>query len=243
MKYTDIHIHAIYGVDDGAKTESEMQYMVDASYADGVRTMCVTPHYHPGFFGDNRKDIDTAFSALVQYTGRKYPDLEICMGSELRYSPGCVSWLNSGQCRTLNGTQYVLVDFPEKAERQLIIGGLEYLLSAGYRPVLAHAERYKRLDSKDVRVLRADGIIVQIDTQSVFGNFGIGAQRRCKRLLSEGLADIAATDAHNTTERPPTVSNFYAYALKRYGSQYADNLCRYNALKILNDNPVGKDNE
>lgn len=54
MFFTDIHIHALYGVDDGAKTEAEMQAIVDASYADGIRTLCVTPHFHPGILATTK---------------------------------------------------------------------------------------------------------------------------------------------------------------------------------------------
>ena len=64
MFFTDIHIHALYGVDDGAKTEAEMQAIVDASYADGIRTLCVTPHFHPGYFGDNENHAETAYQRL-----------------------------------------------------------------------------------------------------------------------------------------------------------------------------------
>lgn len=107
MEYTDFHIHALFGVDDGAKTEAEMHAMVDASYADGVRTLCVTPHYHPSYFGDNQSKIDSAYAALVDYVRQCYPTMQLCLGNELRYSMNCISWLNNGQCRTLNGTQYV----------------------------------------------------------------------------------------------------------------------------------------
>ena len=64
MEYTDLHIHALFGVDDGAKNEADMRAMVDAAYADGVRTLCVTPHYHPGYFGENCEKIDKAYSAF-----------------------------------------------------------------------------------------------------------------------------------------------------------------------------------
>ena len=77
MPFTDIHIHALFDVDDGAKTESEMLAMVDASYADGVRILCVTPHYHPGYFRNSNANIDTAYSVLTEYVHKKYPDLEL----------------------------------------------------------------------------------------------------------------------------------------------------------------------
>ena len=85
MFFTDIHIHALYGVDDGAKTEAEMQAIVDASYADGIRTLCVTPHFHPGYFGDNENHAETAYQRLEAYIQQKYPDMELYRGNELRF--------------------------------------------------------------------------------------------------------------------------------------------------------------
>lgn len=97
-----------------------MQASADASYADGIRTLCVTPHFHPGYFGDTDNYAETAYQRLEACIQQKYPDMELYRGNELRYSRNCVSWLNSRSCYTLNGTQYVLVDFSEAVEAQKI---------------------------------------------------------------------------------------------------------------------------
>lgn len=235
MEYADLHIHALYGVDDGAKTEVDMRAMVDASYADGVRTLCMTPHYHPGYFGDNREKIDAAFSALMEYTRQKYPDLELCLGNELRYSRECVSWLNSGQSHTLNGTQYVLVDFSEEAEAKKISGGLERLLNAGYRPVLAHVERYRSLwgQLKLIYSFRENGVLLQVDTQSLLGGFGYLAQRQSKLLLGAGLVELICSDSHDTRRRTPELSRCFQYVQKKYGTDCAQALFHDNGVRLL----------
>ena len=55
MDFSDLHIHILCGVDDGAKTEADMYAMADAAYSGGTRIICATPHFHPGYFGDNIK--------------------------------------------------------------------------------------------------------------------------------------------------------------------------------------------
>lgn len=237
MCFADIHIHALCGVDDGAKTEEEMFALIDASYADGVRTLCVTPHFHPGYFGDNREKTDTAFSKLAEYTQQKYPELELCLGNELRYSRECVSWLNAGQCRTLNGTQFVLVDFSELAEAQTITEGLGRLLNAGYRPILAHVERYRSLWGKTqvIRSLSENGVLLQIDAQSVLGGFGLRAQWQCKTLLREGMVELICSDSHDVRNRPPELSPCFQAVQKKYGQSYAEALFCDNGKKLLHE--------
>lgn len=115
MALADIHIHLLFGVDDGAKDEDEMHAMLDSAYQAGTRVLCCTPHFHPGYFGDNYDKANAAFERLSDYVRKTYPDMSLYFGNELRYEPECVSWLRQGVCRTVNGTRYVLVDFSETA--------------------------------------------------------------------------------------------------------------------------------
>lgn len=120
MALADIHIHLLFGVDDGAKDEDEMHAILDAAYQTGTRVLCCTPHFHPGYFGDNYGKVNAAFERLSSYVQKTYPDMALYLGNELRYEPECVNWLRQGVCRTVNGTRYVLVDFSEAApEKQL----------------------------------------------------------------------------------------------------------------------------
>ncbi|MBQ7800871.1 MAG: hypothetical protein IJ375_00940 [Oscillospiraceae bacterium] len=233
MSFADIHIHALWGVDDGPETEEEMYAMLDAAWADGVRTMCLTPHFHPGYFGDNGERAEQAFRQLERYAAGKYPMLRLYPGNELRYADQCLTWLAEGRCRTLGGGSYVLVDFDEGEPERNIVKGLERLMSAGYRPVLAHGERYRALTRGTVRALRRGGVLIQIDVGSLFGEYGFGAKLRCGRLLRARLADIAATDAHDARRRSPVMSRGYRAVEKKYGSAYADALFEKNSLRLL----------
>ena len=108
MIFADIHCHALYGVDDGARDEAMMQKMLDAQYVDGVRYLCFTPHYHPGYYGYNEIGTEAAFNRAVEYC-KKYPNLQLSLSNELHYAPECLSWIKTKTCRKISSTKYILV--------------------------------------------------------------------------------------------------------------------------------------
>lgn len=233
MRFADLHNHSLFGVDDGPETEAEMFALVDAAWADGVGTICLTPHFHPGYFGHNQSGVRRAFEALTRYASEKYPALRLYLGNELRYSPGCTAWLESGDCRTLNGTDHVLVDFAAGEPEETIVKGLRRLLSAGYRPVLAHAERYGALKPDTIRALSRSGVSIQMDVQSLFGVYGLRARLRCRTLLKQNLVDLAATDAHDLGRRSPILSRGFREVEKKYGEACACAIFADNPLALL----------
>ena len=236
MPLSDIHSHVLFGVDDGARTPEMTAQMLDAIYRDGVRLLCLTPHYHPGFFGDNCETVRRRFAELQSVAESRWPGMRIALGNELRYDQNCVSWLDEGLCNTMNGTRYVLTDFLEGERRSFILNGLNELLHAGYKPILAHAERYRNLsrDLSDIRDLRSKGIPIQVNAQSVLRKASFSERGRCRRLLADHLVDLVSSDAHNLTSRPPGMSECDQALEQKYGAEYARALCSENAERILN---------
>ena len=235
MDFADLHNHMLFGVDDGAQSESEMRAIIDASYADGVRQLCFTPHYHPGYFGEHQEQIDVAFETAQQYASERYSDLQLYLGNELRYERSCIDWLEQGKCQTLNGTEYLLVDFlyPEPVEN--ILDAMLRVLNTGYTPVLAHVERYEKFhrDLREIDRLKDWGVILQVDAQSPLGGLGHGSKVRARRLLDVGAVDFIASDAHDLTSRPPQLRPCYDFVSRKYGEDYARYLFWEEPLRIL----------
>ena len=235
MLFADIHNHILFGVDDGARSEAEMYQIIDASYTDGVRHLCFTPHYHPAFFGEHQEQIAAAFELAKGYAAQRYTDLALYLGNELRYERSCVEWLEQGRCRTLNGTKYLLVDFlyPEAAET--ILDAMLRVLNAGYTPVLAHVERYEKFhrDLREIDRLKSWGVILQVDAQSLLGGLGHGSKVRSRRLLDAGAVDLIASDAHDLTSRPPQLRRCFEFVRRKYGENYAQHLFWEEPLRLL----------
>ena len=236
-KFFDLHSHMLCRVDDGARSEEEMYEMLDRSYADGVRGLCLTPHFAPAMFGDTREDSERAYALLKAYAAKKYPDMELFLGNELGYYDGCQRALEAGLCRTIAGTRYVLVDFSEFEEFFTLRTGVGLLQRSGYKVILAHTERYRCLYHQLdwIRSFVASGGIVQLNASSAVGAWGLGAKRQWKKLIRQGLAHIISTDAHNLKNRPPELSICIGYLKQQCTEEEISLLTWENAWRVTRD--------
>lgn len=242
MLFTDIHTHIIAGVDDGAKGTAQMYALLDASYKDGARGICCTPHYHPGYYGQNSIKSWENFQQLTQYAKEMYPDLQLFLGNELHYSQGCLEWVKDGFCRTLNGTRCILVDFESYEMYQTIEFAVMSFLRQGYIPVLAHIERYTCLwrKSKLIKQLHDIGAIIQINASSVLK---IHRYPIIKKILQQHIVDVVASDTHNLETRPPVLTAAYHEIRQKYGAEYANALFIQNPATILKVQQRRKEHE
>ncbi|WP_262920678.1 CpsB/CapC family capsule biosynthesis tyrosine phosphatase [Hymenobacter sp. 5516J-16] len=73
------------------------------------------------------------------------------------------------------------------------------LKAAGYRPVMAHPERYTYLYGRfeELVRIREEGVLMQMNLNSLTGYYSAGAKRVAEKLIDAGLVDMVGTDAHN----------------------------------------------
>ena len=124
--------------------------MIDEAYDQGVRAICLTPHWYPVSFGYNSEKALAAFDLVKSYILAKKVKMYLFLGNELRYSNGAADWLRDGSCRRLNRTRFVLVDFSSGERCEDMIDGVRNILNIGHKPVFAHIERYQDI-GKDLR--------------------------------------------------------------------------------------------
>lgn len=238
--YFDMHCHMLPGVDDGATDETEMCAMLEMAYKDGTRSVCFTPHYSPYHYGDNSEVSTTAF-LCAKRTAKKYSDLKLYLANEMGYYGACFSDLQSGRCRTLEGSRNLLVDFPASVNAFELKNSLSQLTRQGYCPVLAHTERYaclregvsnkKRLEY--IREFRAEGVAIQVNAESVAGAAGKKAQAYCRLLFDHALVQLICSDAHHAKGRVPLLSVCRPFLDGRYPAAYIRALLHDNAVSLM----------
>lgn len=233
--YIDLHCHILYDTDDGPIDKNEMLRMLDASYNDGVREICVTPHFNHSFYGDNKKSADRAFDDLKELARSKYPDMKLYRGSEIFYHFSCPDHLKSGSCHTMNGTKYVLVDFSWDESKFNVISALKKLISIGYIPILAHTERYFDLKpfGPYYSFLKDIGVLIQVNAGSIIGRNGFLQKWKANYLIKHKLCDIVASDAHNTTNRSTCINEAARLIDSKYGNNTSYILTHKNPRDIL----------
>ncbi len=241
LSLVDIHSHALYGVDDGASDREQMCAMLKMAYEDGIRAMCLTPHYAPPMFDETADKAAAVFGEAEAYCREKLPGLKLALGNELHYHADCAAALRDGRCCTLAGTRYVLVDFFMGVSLSDLTRGVSAIANHGYLPILAHAERYDCAHGhlREFERMSEEGILIQVNAQSLCFSVFDETRRMAYKLFSRGLVDIVASDGHNTDRRPPMMSRGYELIRRKYGEPCAKRVFCDNPARVLAGERIG----
>lgn len=233
--FIDIHNHTLFGVDDGAENLEEALEMLRDAKEQGAAAVILTPHYRHGMFGYPLDRISENYGHLEAAAAKT--GIRLYLGCEYHVNSDIVENLQAGRCRTLAGSDYILTEYSYRTEYSYIAEYTGRLLSCGYIPVIAHAERYKCLLDKPSLCLELSdkGAMIQLNADSVLGMEGRVLERFCKKLLKNNLADIIASDAHGRKERKSHMAKCRKAIEKTYGMIYAERLFVKNPTRIINN--------
>ncbi|MGN0371140.1 MAG: CpsB/CapC family capsule biosynthesis tyrosine phosphatase [Butyrivibrio sp.] len=237
MEIADMHCHVIPAVDDGAADMNETRAMLDIAYKEGIRLMVVTPHYHIGKMKVSSDSLAAGVAQLKDICAQSYPGLKIYPGQEIYYYSDAVKDLNEKRASTIAGSRYVLLEYSTTVSFHELRDSVYEMVTEGYIPIIAHAERYGRLheDIDLVRQLIDDGAYIQINAGSVIGKSGNTVKRFVKKLLKYHMVHFVATDAHDCKNRAPHIKVSVEYIRKKYGDEYAVELFLKNILTVIQD--------
>ena len=223
----DIHHHLIFGLDDGAPDIETSLAMVALAQADGITHIVCTPHangYHAYLPEENA-------ARLAQIQERSGSAITFAIGCDFHLSYENIEDAMRHRARyTINQKNYLLVEFPDFGIPQSISQTFYEMMIAGITPILTHPERNQTLAAQPQRMaewLRI-GCLVQVTAGSLTGKFGKTAQRVAEQLLRDRWVHFLATDAHNTTSRPPQMRDAYNWVKRAHGEECAERLCVTN---------------
>lgn len=233
--YIDIHSHILPGIDDGAKDFETSMEMLRTAYDNKIRKIILTPHHKIGRCNAGPERIRELAEKMREAAHAADMDITFYTGNELYYSSETVHALEEGLACTMAGSDYALVEFGPMDSLEHIRKGIYQILSAGYRPILAHGERYESVCSKVEHTadLVAMGCYIQVNAGSVMGQYGIGTKQFLRKLLKRGLVHFIATDCHDGNKRSPKLMECAGYIEKKYGREYAHNLLCENPMCVI----------
>lgn len=233
----DLHSHILPGLDDGADTLETSLEMARLCVEDGVTTMACTPHILPGVYGNTGPAIIEAVHGLQMALTLKGVALKLVAGADNHIVPGFAKGLREGTLLPLAGSRYVLVEPPHR----ILIPRLEDfffdLQSNGYVPILTHPERLSWIEGNyEIFQRLADkGVWMQLTAQSIIGKMGRRPLYWSERMLDDGMVHIIASDAHDTTRRPPGLSAAVEIVAKRIGDAAAIHMVETRPAGVLSD--------
>ena len=233
-KFIDIHSHIIPGVDDGAETIKESVKMLKIAAEENIGFICATPHFRAGFDAVESDKLKEKFESFKLMAEESVPDIQLFLGNELFYNEDVVESLQMEKCVTLNGGNYVLVEFHPSHGYSTIRKGVSRLLNSGVWPIIAHVERYDCLEKREDRIveLKHIGAYIQVNASSVSNQKLFGGKRWVRHLLKNDLVNFIATDTHNAVSRPPKMLKA-AEVLGKYGDDHVRKILWENPLCVL----------
>lgn len=226
-KFTDIHHHILYGMDDGAASPEKMREMLRRAAKDNIGRIVATPHVTPGIRRFDRTRYERVLQEAQAFCDTENLGIRIYGGAEIFYSPQTCAFLMDGRVPTLAGTDFVLVEFSPDVRYENMRDALENLLRSGYLPILAHVERYACLVHHIRRAEKLHEeleVCYQVNCGSVLDKHGMGSHRFTEKLLDLDLVDMLGTDAHGPNLRPARMSEAWRKIKKEFGTDYADEL-------------------
>jgi protein-tyrosine phosphatase len=228
----DIHCHILPDFDDGASNLDEALEMAEMAANSGITDIIATPHFRgePSFL-ENQIIIDRRFQTLSDAIRRSRIPVQLHRGAEILCLPETAKMASAHQLPTLAGTDYVLIEFYFNEPFSFMDDMLFRIAKCGYRPVVAHPERYNAIQRDPELLLRwAElGYVLQLNKGSVLGDLGFRAEQTANEILSMGLAHLFASDAHHSYTRTPHMGS-----LRRWVNEFCDT---GYAAALLKENP------
>lgn len=222
----DIHNHALCGLDDGAPDMHTTLRMLELSYREGVRFLCLTPHYNPALFP--KATVARArgyFAQLTEIAAREFPNLQLYLGNEYFAHVSPAVAFREGLCLPLGEGKTVLVEFYPDTPFSQIRDTVLALRAAGRKVLLAHAERYtclRRDPLTTVGELVSARAYIQVNAASVTSPPLFGTGRFVRTLFRHSYIHVVASDAHDLSLRPPHLRAAYQKVCSSFGEECAN---------------------
>lgn len=166
-------------------------------------------------------------------------DVRLYAGNEVLWFDSMTERLQSGEILTLADSHYTLIEFYPEESYQTILRAIRNVRNAGYRPIIAHAERFKAMQEHGLAEVRDLGAYVQLSTEPLSHKGLSGLFDRETKFIQKALrnqeADFLGTDMHRVDRRPPVLRDAIDWIQKNLDADYADAVLQGNAEAILRD--------
>ena len=187
----DQHSHILYGLDDGVKTQEDSLAILRFLEEQGVSEVWFTPHV--------MEDVPNTTEGIRA----RFEELESVYRGGLRFHLAAEYMIDTlfeerlAQKDLLtHGNDTVLVETSAVAPPINLWEVLETMRKAGYRPLIAHPERYRYMDKADYKRLHDMGCVLQMNLPSIVGFYGESARERALDLLDKGWYSMVGSDCH-----------------------------------------------
>lgn len=235
----DFHSHIIARIDDGSRNLEQSIAMVNEAKKVGFTKIISTSHYMENYYECNERDR----RQLLKKVQENVQGIELILGNEIYITNNIIELLQNGQASSINGTKYVLFEFPLITTRPMNDKEVIYrLVENGYIPIIAHPERYPFIQENPDYLFELEemGALFQANYGSIIGMYGLKAKKTLKILLKNNLISFFGSDVH----RPEQVYNKMPKIIKKLkkiiSNEEFEEFTEINPEKVLKNENIIK---
>ena len=192
----DMHSHVLPGIDDGAQNPEESIILIKKMMELGIKKIIATPHVMADYYKNTAETIGGALKILKTELEKQNIEIEVEAAAEHYFDETFENRVNNHKLMTM-GDNYALFEFSFISQPPNVIEVIQRMKDLGYKPILAHPERYPYLDIEQLRNLRDWGCTLQVNTISLTGYYGKDAKKMAESLVDNELVDFISSDMHH----------------------------------------------
>lgn len=204
-KRSDIHCHILPGIDDGARDLDVSLGLLQKQKEQGVENIVFTPHFNYDKISIEEFDSMRSKSLKTLTESPQFSELSIDyrVGAEIYYTVDLGRKNLDKLC--FSGSDYVLIELPTQARPHGVKRTFANIISNGYRPIIAHVERYSYMLSnpEELYEMIDMGCLAHINAEALINKSKSTTMLRY--FIRCGLVHTMCTDCHSLNRRPPNL--------------------------------------
>lgn len=196
--HCDVHSHLIPGIDDGSRSLQESIEMILRFQEMGYKKIITTPHVMSDFYKNTPEIILGGLERVREELKRQNISIELEAAAEYYLDEHLEEKIQKKELLSF-GDNYVLFELPFLTEPPNLAATIFDLQTNGYKPVLAHPERYGfwYKDFNKYHEMKEKGVHLQLNILSLIGHYSPETQKIAERLIDENLISFLGSDCHN----------------------------------------------
>ncbi len=200
----DMHSHLVPGIDDGVKDSEESENTIKGLKDLGFQQLITTPHIISDFYKNTFESITEQNKKLNAYLVEKNQPGDMRAAAEYYLDSEFMQLVEQKKLLTLGDSDYVLFELSMIEKPYNLNDVIFKMMLNGYKPILAHPERYAFLAGTLDKYLdlKNRGVLFQVNLMSLVGHYGKGVQKTAELLIDNNLIDFVGTDCHRLRHLP-----------------------------------------
>ena len=186
----DIHSHFLPGIDDGASTINDSLNLGKAFLEMGYKKVITTPHIMSDFYKNGPHNLLDKLVEVQNFIKENNVNIELEVAAEYMIDDAFEDKIKNNELLSFGGdNKYILVEMPFLEEARNFKTVIFELQILGYKPILAHPERYTYYHQKKEKYdeLTDKGILLQLNNLSLIGYYSPHVLKAAEYIIDKKL--------------------------------------------------------